>query len=71
MIDPGTDRGWDVLEYGRFGGVKPTKVIRRLPQSAGIWTLSGTWAQTELAGERLWVHKKWHWDASALAERLG
>lgn len=36
-----------------------------------IGTLSGTWAQTELAGERLWVHKKWHGDAAAFAGRLG
>lgn len=66
-----TDRGVVVLEYGRFGGVKPTKVIARLPRGTGIGALSGTWAQTELAGERLWVHKKWHGDAAAFAGRLG
>ncbi len=66
-----TDRGLVVLEYGRFGGVKPTKVIARLPQGTAIGTLSGTWAQTELAGERLWVHKKWHGDTAVPAGRLG
>ncbi|WP_405993810.1 hypothetical protein [Streptomyces sp. NBC_00986] len=66
-----TDRSVVVLEYGRFGGVKPTKVIARLPRDTAIGTLSGTWAQTELAGERLWVHKKWHGDAAAPAGRLG
>ncbi|WP_329248209.1 hypothetical protein OG223_15835 [Streptomyces sp. NBC_01478] len=55
-----TDRGVVVLEYGQFGGVRPSKAIARLPQGTTIGTLSGTWARTELAGERLWVHKKWH-----------
>ncbi|MFJ3302383.1 hypothetical protein ACIPSA_04545 [Streptomyces sp. NPDC086549] len=55
-----TDRGVVVLEYRRFGGVKPTRVIARLPQDTVIGPLSGTWAKIELAGERLWVHKKWH-----------
>ncbi|MFJ9381008.1 hypothetical protein [Streptomyces sp. NPDC101455] len=66
-----TDRGLVLLEYGRFGGVKPTKVIARLPQGTAIGTLSGTWARTDLAGERLWVHKKWHEDAAVPAGRLG
>lgn len=66
-----TDRGVVVLEYGRFGGAKPTKVVARLPQGTAIGSLSGTWAQTELAGERLWVHKKWHGDAAVPVGRLG
>jgi hypothetical protein len=66
-----TDRGVVVLEYGRFGGVKPTKVIARLPRGTEIGALSGTWARTELAGERLWVHKKWHGDVAAPAGQLG
>ncbi|MET7484711.1 hypothetical protein [Streptomyces sp. NPDC005538] len=66
-----TDRGLVVLEYGRFGGVKPSGVVARLPKGTGIGTLSGTWARTELAGERLWVHKKWHGDAVAFAGQPG
>ncbi|AZP17493.1 hypothetical protein EJC51_16010 [Streptomyces aquilus] len=40
-------------------------VIARLPQGTRIGPMSGTWAQIELAGERLWVHKKWQGDAAA------
>lgn len=55
-----TDRGVVVLEYGRFGGVQPTRVRARLPLGTGLGRLSGLWARTELAGERLWVHRRWH-----------
>ncbi|MEU6380314.1 hypothetical protein [Streptomyces sp. NPDC046909] len=60
-----TDRAVVVLEYGQFGGVKPKRVLARLPMGTGIGPLSGTWAQIELGGERLWVHKKWHEAAGA------
>lgn len=60
-----TDQDVVVLAYGRFGGVRPTRVIARLPQGTRIGPMSGTWAQIELAGERLWVHKKWQGDAAA------
>lgn len=60
-----TDRGVVVLEYGRFGGVKPTRVLARLPLGTGIGSLSGLWARIELGGERLWVHKKWQGAAAA------
>lgn len=60
-----TDRGVVVLEYGRLGGVKPTRVLARLPLGTGMGPLSGLWARTELAGERLWVHRRWHRDVAA------
>ncbi|MFJ2237058.1 hypothetical protein [Streptomyces sp. NPDC087859] len=59
-----TDRGVVVLEYGRFGGVKPTRMLARLPSGTGTGPLSGLWARTELAGERLWIHRRWHRDAA-------
>jgi hypothetical protein len=63
----GTDRSVVVLEYGRFGAVKPTRLLARLPEGTAIGPLAGTWARIELAGERLWVHKKWHGDAARVA----
>ncbi|MFF5492580.1 hypothetical protein [Streptomyces aquilus] len=60
-----TDQDVVVLAYGRFGGARPTRVAARLPQGTRIGPMSGTWAQIELAGERLWVHKKWQGDAAA------
>jgi hypothetical protein len=60
-----TDRGVLVLEYGRFSGVKPTRLLARLPLDTPIGPLSGLWARTELAGERLWVHRRWHGNATA------
>ncbi|MEU6376545.1 hypothetical protein [Streptomyces sp. NPDC046909] len=60
-----TDRGLVVLEYPRFGSIRPTRVRARLPLGTGIGPLSGIWARTEVAGERLWVHKKWHKHAAA------
>ena len=60
-----TDRAVVVLEYGRFGPVKPRRVLARLPLGTGIGPLSGLWARTEVAGERLWVHRRWHGDAAA------
>ncbi|MGI5413874.1 hypothetical protein ACQEV9_44620 [Streptomyces chartreusis] len=66
-----TDRSVVVLAYGRFGGVKPSRLAARLPRDTRIGPLSGTWAPIELGGERLWVHKKWHGDAAAFEARLG
>ncbi|MFI2645582.1 hypothetical protein [Streptomyces sp. NPDC018610] len=66
-----TDRNVVVLKYGRFGGVKPTRVITRLPRSTAIGPFAGTWTRTTLAGERLWVHRKWYGDAASFDARLG
>ncbi|MFJ3665180.1 hypothetical protein ACIPSE_01870 [Streptomyces sp. NPDC090106] len=54
-----TDRAIVVLEYDSFGGVHPSRVLSRLPLDTPVGPLSGIWARTELAGERLWIHKKW------------
>jgi hypothetical protein len=59
-----TDRGVVVLEYGRFGRVQPTRVLARLPAGTRLGPLSGLWARTELAGERLWIQRRWHRDAA-------
>ncbi|MFI9829513.1 hypothetical protein ACIHIX_17700 [Streptomyces sp. NPDC051913] len=67
-----TDRAVVVLQYGRFGAVKPTRVLARLPLGTEIGPLSGTWARIELAGEPLWVHRQWQGDAAAFVPpRLG
>ncbi|NNN32596.1 hypothetical protein HLK59_19955 [Streptomyces sp. S3(2020)] len=62
-----TDRGVVVLEYGRFSTVKPTRLVARLPLGTAMGPLSGLWARTELAGERLWVHRRWHGSVTAPA----
>ncbi|MDX3850546.1 hypothetical protein [Streptomyces sp. AK02-01A] len=66
-----TDRAVLLLSYGRFGAVKPNSVVARLPKGTRIGELSGTWAKTEIAGEKLWIHKKWHGDAAAFEPRIG
>lgn len=60
-----TDRGVVVLEYGRFSGVRPTRLLARLPSGTALGPLSGLWARTELAGERLWIHRRWHGSVAA------
>ncbi|MGW4271804.1 hypothetical protein ACWEGQ_05450 [Streptomyces seoulensis] len=66
-----TDRNVVVLRYGRFGGVKPTGVVARLPRSTVVGPFSGTWSRIELAGQRLWVNRKWYGDAASFEARLG
>jgi hypothetical protein len=67
-----TDRSVVVLECSRFRGGKPTRVRARLPSDTKIGTPSGTWTLIEPAGERLWVHEKWHGNPAAFVPvRLG
>jgi hypothetical protein len=55
-----TDRSVVVLGAG-FGGT-PTEVLHRLPAATRIGPANGVWATIHLAGERIWVHKRFHRD---------
>ena len=58
-----------VLETSKpSGGAKPQRLIGTLPRSTQLGPVSGRWAQTELLGERCWVHKRFH-DQIAAADR--
>jgi hypothetical protein len=61
----GTDRAIVVLE-ANLNGTSPTKVLSRLPRETRIGPVKGLWSPITLAGERLYVGKRFHKDVDAI-----
>jgi hypothetical protein len=61
-----TDRALVVFDAG-FNGTQPKALLKRLPRDTAVGPLKGTWARTELDGEKIWIHRKFHKDAEAQA----
>ena len=57
-----TDRAIVVVRAGYWSGTSAKEVLDRLPRSTRIGPLRGLWGRTEIGGERLWVHKRFHGD---------
>ena len=64
-----TDSAIYVLESSKSsGGARPRRLIGTVPRRTEIGPLSGRWGQTEIMGERCWVHQRFH-DQVAAADR--
>ncbi|MCP2328660.1 hypothetical protein HDA40_007167 [Hamadaea flava] len=61
-----------VLESSKFsGGAKPQSLVATMPRHTRLGPVSGGWAQLELAGERHWVHKRFHEQIAAADHEAG
>jgi hypothetical protein len=58
-----TDRGVVVFEAS-FTGTKPASLLARLPRATRLGPVGGLWAPITVAGEKLYVHKRFHKDVN-------
>jgi hypothetical protein len=56
-----TDRAIVVLRQSKLT-MKPMETLARLPRSTQIGPVSGLWSKTELNGEQMWIHRRFHGD---------
>jgi hypothetical protein len=68
-----TDQSIIVLAAGFMSPAKPTPGVPLavLPRQTPFGPLSGLWSATNLNGEKLWVHKRFHKDAAAADAEIG
>src|SRR5436190_1705393 len=57
-----TDRRIAVFDTGKAAMGTPKKLLRSLPRTTQIGPASGLWYKTEILGERLYIHKRFHKD---------
>jgi hypothetical protein len=43
----------------------PKEILGRIPRNTKIGPVSGIWAKTELNGEKLWIHRRFHKDVAS------
>ena len=61
-----------VLESSKSsGGAKPQRLIGTVPRRTELGPLSGRWGQTEILGERCWVHQRFHAQVAAADREAG
>ena len=68
-----TDQAILVLNAKKLLPSKPTAEapLARLPRATVIGPVSGLWGVTTFAGEKLWVHKRFHKDVDAADAEIG
>jgi len=59
-----TNKNIVVLESAKTG-YKPKALLAREPLATRLGPMSGLWGTTELAGEKMYVHKRFHKDVAA------
>ncbi|MGI8799501.1 MAG: DUF2510 domain-containing protein [Pseudonocardia sp.] len=59
-----TDRALVVLRCSRWYPM-PRSGLARLPRQTLFGQLNGIWAPTEIGGERIYIHRRFHRDAAA------
>jgi hypothetical protein len=62
-----------VIPAGRMSPSKPTAQVPAivLPRQTALGPASGLWAATNVGGEKLWVHKRFHKDIAAADAAIG
>ena len=66
-----TDRSVPVLNSSKLTP-KPTALLHRLPRQTRLGPIQGKmWGKVTIAGERTWVHKRFHKDVQATDAALG
>jgi hypothetical protein len=70
-----TDRAIIILNAGKLTPTKPLSegraFLARLPRQTVIGPVSGLWGKTTFAGEKLYVHKRFHKDVNAADAEIG
>jgi len=67
-----TDEAIYVLDARKWsGGSRPRALIATLPRHTRLGPVSGRWASVDLAGERHWVHKRFHQQIRAADRHAG
>lgn len=59
-----TDRAIVVLRQSKLTAT-PKELLGRLSRETRLGPLKGIWAKTELNGEKVWIHRRFHGDAKA------
>ncbi|MEZ5230777.1 MAG: hypothetical protein R2710_30130 [Acidimicrobiales bacterium] len=57
-----TDRRILVFDSGKWSTTKANSLVREVPRSLKIGPASGLWYKTEILGEPLHIHKRFHKD---------
>src|SRR5438105_1677125 len=65
-----TDKRILVCKSGRLRITPVNDVVVELPRNTRIGPASGLWYKTELGGERLYIHKRFHKDVAAADELI-
>ena len=61
-----------VLRAGKWLGTKPKDIVAELPRQTPMGPLRGRlWGKTHIAGEEVWIHKRFHKDVEAADAALG
>jgi hypothetical protein len=59
-----TDRSIVVLRQSKATAT-PKELLGRIPRNTMIGPVRGIWAKTELNGEKLWIHRRFHKDVAS------
>ena len=61
-----------VLEASKLsGGGRPQRLVTTLPRRTRLGPVSGRWGRLTIAGERCWVHKRFHEQIAAADHEAG
>jgi ligand-binding sensor domain-containing protein len=60
-----TDRRIAVFNTGRWKMTEPKELLRNLPRNTQLGPATGLWYKTDVLGERLYIHKRFHKDIEA------
>jgi hypothetical protein len=58
-----TDRSVVVLRQSKMTAT-PKEILGRLPRNTRFGPVKGIWAKSELNGEMVWIHRRFHGDAN-------
>jgi hypothetical protein len=58
-----TDRSVVVLRQSKLTAT-PKEILGRLPRDTRFGPVKGIWSKTELNGEMVWIHRRFHGDAN-------
>lgn len=57
-----TDRRIVILRAGKLSGTYPKEVLGEVPRQTQLGPISGLWSKIMLAGESMWVHRRFKKD---------
>jgi hypothetical protein len=66
-----TDKRIFVCQPSRWSITQCKSVLRELPRSTRLGPTSGFWYKTDVLGEMVWIHKRFHKDIAAADAAAG